>query len=42
MNPQTGGMAVSQPYGFDLFSRGHFTANKIQNVTNVKSRSFNF
>ena len=38
-NPQAGGMAVAWPYGFEKFSRGHFTANKIQNVTNVKFRS---
>ena len=44
LNPQAGGMAVEQPYGFESFSREHFTANKIRNVSNVKFRfsSFNF
>ena len=32
-------MAVARPYGFEIDSRGHFTANKIQNVRNVKFRS---
>ena len=27
VNPQAGGMAVARPYGFELFSRGHFKAN---------------
>ena len=44
LNPQAGGMAVAQPYGFELFSRGYFKAKKIQNVTNVKfwSLALNF
>ena len=39
LTPQAGGMTVARSYGFEEFSRGHFTANKIQNVTNVKFRS---
>ena len=39
LNPQAVGMAVARPQGFEIDSRGHFTANKIQNVTNVKLRS---
>ena len=39
VNPQAGGMAVARPNGFEYFSRGHFTAKKIQNITNVKFRS---
>ena len=39
VNPQAVGMAVARPLGFEIDFRGHFTANKIQNVTNVKFRS---
>ena len=38
-NLQAVGMAVARPQGFESDSRVHFTANKIQNVTNVKFRS---
>ena len=38
-NPRAVGMAVARPQGFEIDSRGHFTANKIQNVTNLKFRS---
>ena len=34
-NPQAVGMAVARPKGFENDYRGHFTAIKIQNVTNV-------
>ena len=39
INPKAVGMAVARPWGFEIDSRGHFTVNKIQNVTNVKFRS---
>ena len=32
-------MAVARPFGFEIDSRGHFTANEIQNAINVKFRS---
>ena len=38
-NPQAVGMAVARSEGFEIDSRGHFTANRIQNVTNVKFRA---
>ena len=45
-NPQAVGMAVARSEGFEIDSRGHFTANEIQNATNVKFGSlgliFNF
>ena len=34
-------MGFSSLVSFHLFSRGRFTANKFQNVTNVKFRSEN-
>ena len=34
-------MAIARAKGFEIDPREHFTANKIQNVTNVKLRSLN-
>ena len=39
LNPQAVGMAVAWPQDFEIDSRGHFTAKKIQNVIKVKFTS---